>query len=368
MLAVRGLVAFAVAALGSCTAPARSERPPPTTAPHATAVNDDVHAPDRYIVRMEEPQGLTLRDGARWNDAIAATQREVIACASLSPGQVLRRSRAIPTLHVQVDAATRGRLQSCPGVLAITPDRASSPNLGQSIPLIEATDAGSGAGYGRGQQVAIPDTGWFASVSALVTTGFRTYGTKVAAIAAGRAGVASYASLRIDEILSDDRPEATNGGTGQHRSAAFDTDLDEGLDHAATAVPGGKDGASVERSVGRATTFSATRTTGLAAAFSTLVEGTVDTLGRYSAPDADAVCDADGLRDTAVLAVGGGPDTGGDGAPDGQDTGGDAANCGNYGQGGRGGGGVPAPVELGALARPRRGEGMERAAPAKLGS
>ena len=222
------------------------------------------------LVNLDAPVGLTLRDGAAWNEEIASTQDAVIRCAGLGPSQILLRAEATPILQVQVDAAGRAHLASCPGVVSVHDDSPAQPMLVQSVPLVGGRDPSFGGNYGNGQVVAVLDTGWESSQaqlsgrvvyqydtanddgSAAVNSAACAHGTNVAAIAAGSQGVANDADLAILQVFSENPNHAFNQfpECSEPCCYTFDSAVADALDRVAVQVQGGLNVASVNMSIG----------------------------------------------------------------------------------------------------------------------
>lgn len=264
-----------------------SAETPPAAAPMGTR-SEGITATRPFVVQLQPPQSLSLRDGEPWNAAIRSAQDAAILCGAIPEERVETRLRAVPAFHATLTDEERSALLHCPGVVAITEDRANEPSLVQSLPIISARAAAFGGSYGAGQRVAVLDTGWFSTATelspkvvyqfdtadddndAVVTDSACTHGTNVAAIAAGTQGVAADADLMILKVFSDDPTEAGNLASGHLCTFAYDTDINEALDLVALEVQGGAEVAAVNLSLGGGS-FSSACTTSTSAAFATLV-------------------------------------------------------------------------------------------------
>lgn len=154
-----GLVACVVAGLlAAPVATARAATPDPRS---ATVVGALDRAEARAVRDGEVPVIVRLDpDAAR--PTVHDAQAAIIAAVG-PDATVEHRYTTIPAVALTVDATEIDRLRSVPGLDGVAIDRAASVDLASSVPSIGGDRARTAGATGRGQTIAILDTGVDAS-------------------------------------------------------------------------------------------------------------------------------------------------------------------------------------------------------------
>jgi subtilisin len=127
-----------------------------TGAPHSgdlQRVIVQLHTPHAGASASDRSAMEALRaDVASGSDAIASVVQQ-------HGGSVLRRYHSVPFVAIEATAETVATLHSSPGVAAVIPDGLSAPADTESNALIGATPTIAAGVDGRGQSIAVLDTG-----------------------------------------------------------------------------------------------------------------------------------------------------------------------------------------------------------------
>ena len=148
---------IAIAALAAaCTPPASPPKPaePPVSASDPLMDKAKSQGFVRVIARLQAPDAQLLTGQALLAAQTAAVSRMQALGA---PAQPL--SARFPLIAADVDARQLAAMRIDPGVAAITEDVLAFPSLAQSGPLVGAPAAFKLGATGKGQAVAILDTG-----------------------------------------------------------------------------------------------------------------------------------------------------------------------------------------------------------------
>jgi len=148
---------IAIAALAAaCTPPASPPKPaePPVSASDPLMDKAKSQGYVRVIARLQAPDSQLLTGQALLAAQTAAVSRMQALGA---PAQPL--SARFPLIAADVDARQLAAMRTDPGVAAITEDVLAFPSLAQSGPLVGAPAAFKLGATGKGQAVAILDTG-----------------------------------------------------------------------------------------------------------------------------------------------------------------------------------------------------------------
>lgn len=120
----------------------------------------------RVIVGLRVPfapaMSLSAAEAGRQTGEIAAatsTVRQRFAAAIARAPDRVRSYQSVPFMALDVTPAELDRLATDPAVISITPDIVLTSNLMESAPLVRAPEAWASGFTGRGQTVAVIDTG-----------------------------------------------------------------------------------------------------------------------------------------------------------------------------------------------------------------